>query len=987
MTFATNSGVWINLLVASALFVVALALRMWRLGEIPPGLYNDEAAYALDALHVLGGEHSIFFERNNGREPLFIYLAAFVFNFFGPTPYALRSTAAVLGALTAPAAFYLAWWTMRFDRPHETALARWAGVWVGLFVAFSYWHLSFSRLGFRAITLPLVMSLAFIFVWRLFVHLRENDRIPWSDALLSGVLLGLTFYTYTAGRAAIAVFGVAAALVWWRAKDLGLSRRLVLQAAATVSVLYLLVIAPLASYFLTNPDAFGARAVAVSIFNPRFAPDGAIAALVNSGISLARMFFDVGDPNIRHNPALRPVFDPLLALWLVGGIVLAFVSWRRVTALVYVAWIALLATPALISAEGMPHSLRAIGMMPAVFVLSVWAMIWVGERLFKRRAMLVMLLPLPFLVISGVTSVSDYFGAWNEPVRFRSAFMVDEMEMLRAVEAADRGEQWLLPLSPGYFDANVESYLGDFLLQERVDLASVLLQEESAAETLATVPATVESVNFLHPTDKPEMTESSYIHMDAKRFLDFLLRKSGARLDEGAYSVGDIPYSIYHLGADRNFTTPPLNGITVVDFGDAVRLLGVAFNGAEAHEPLGGAETATIRADQPLWVVLEFDALRPIDIDLKTSILLRNEDGRAVAQSDGLLVGDRYPVERVWEAGESTHAYAILDLPPGLEPGEYSLDLRVYEDASGRVLPVKQDAPSPLSLASLGLVHITPPRDLPDVLPQVEKDGPTAHGVALIGIDPLPERASPGEHLPLTLLWRAQERPSVDLTVRLQLVDAKEIAVATDISPLGDRIYPTNQWRLGETIRQLPVLGVPADAENGVYTITVALLTGGVVLAEGSLGEIVVEGRQRLLEQPPVETQVRATFGDIVSLVGAQGLEEASPRGDLMEFKLVWQVVGTPDVELVRFVQLIDEDGRLVAQQDTIPCETACPASSWLVGEYLIDKVAMHLPESIEGEGFRILVGWYGVDDQQRLSAVDDTGASLPDYVVTLPRD
>jgi len=984
MTFAANGGVWINLLVTLALFVVALVLRLWRLDEIPPGLYNDEAAYALDALHVVGGEHSIFFERNNGREPLFIYLVALVFNFFGPTPYILRVTAAVLGALTAPAAFWLAWWTMRFERPHDLALARWAGVWVGLFIVFSYWHLSFSRLGFRAITLPLVMSLAFVFVWRLFVRLRENERVPWSDALLSGALLGLTFYTYSAGRIAIVLFGVAVALVLWRAKDLGLARRLVLQATAIVSVLYLLVITPLVRYFVTNPDAFGARAVDVSIFNPRFAPDGAIAALVNSGISLARMFFDMGDPNIRHNPALRPVFDPLLALWLVGGIMLAFILWRRVTGLTYVAWIALFAAPALISAEGVPHSLRAIGMMPAVFVLTVWAMFWVGERIFKHRTKLAMLLPLPFLMISGFTSVRDYFGAWDDPLRFRSAFMVDEMEMFRTVEAVDKDGQWLLPLAPGYFHSNVDSYLDDFLLQGRVDLLSILLQEETASAALATIPASVESVNLLRPSDKPETTESSFIHMDAKHLLDFLLRKSGARLDVEVDSVGDIPYSIYHLTADRDFTTPSLNAVTPLYFGDAVRLSGVAFNGIGAQEPLGGAETVTTRADQPLWVILEFEALHPIDIDLKTSVLLRNDHGRTVAQSDGLLVGDRYPVERVWEVGETTRAYTILDLPPGLEPGEYSLDLRVYEDATGRVLTVRQEGTSPLSLAPLGLVHITQPRDLPDLSPQVERDGPAAHGVALIGIDPLPERASPGERLPLTLLWRAEELPTANLAVRLQLVDADGEAVATDESSLGGGIYPTSQWRVGESVYQLPILIVPADAENGVHTITAALLTGDVVLAEEPLGEIVVEGRPRLLEQPQVDTEVHATFGDVVSLVGARGLDGASLEDGILTFDLVWQVVGEPVADLIRFAQLLDGDGRLVAQQDTISCETACPASGWLADEYLVDPVSMHLPESAEGENFRIVVGWYGADDLQRLSAVDAAGAPLPDNVATL---
>ncbi len=87
-----------------AIFLVALALRTYRLHEWPPGLFNDEAANGLDGLAVLRGERPIFFPRNTGREPLFLYLQAGMMALLGPTPYALRLTAAIVGALAVPAA-------------------------------------------------------------------------------------------------------------------------------------------------------------------------------------------------------------------------------------------------------------------------------------------------------------------------------------------------------------------------------------------------------------------------------------------------------------------------------------------------------------------------------------------------------------------------------------------------------------------------------------------------------------------------------------------------------------------------------------------------------------------------------------------------------------------------------------------------------------------------------------------------------------------
>jgi len=55
---------------------LAAALRFFALGEIPPGLYHDEAFNGLDALRVLAGHWPVYFAANRGREPLFIYLIA-----------------------------------------------------------------------------------------------------------------------------------------------------------------------------------------------------------------------------------------------------------------------------------------------------------------------------------------------------------------------------------------------------------------------------------------------------------------------------------------------------------------------------------------------------------------------------------------------------------------------------------------------------------------------------------------------------------------------------------------------------------------------------------------------------------------------------------------------------------------------------------------------------------------------------------------------
>ncbi|MBK9054198.1 MAG: glycosyltransferase family 39 protein [Chloroflexi bacterium] len=107
-----------------ALFAAAF-LRFWQLDSLPPGLYHDEAYYALDALSLLEGKtfpiyyegwelyaqdaHAqrpatptrfpIFFEGNYGREPLHVYLLALSIKLFGATPFAIRLVVALSGVL------------------------------------------------------------------------------------------------------------------------------------------------------------------------------------------------------------------------------------------------------------------------------------------------------------------------------------------------------------------------------------------------------------------------------------------------------------------------------------------------------------------------------------------------------------------------------------------------------------------------------------------------------------------------------------------------------------------------------------------------------------------------------------------------------------------------------------------------------------------------------------------------------------------------
>ncbi len=336
---------------------LAAALRFWALGSIPPGLYHDEAFNGLDALGVLKGERPIFFEANNGREPLFIYLVALSVAFLGRSPGAIRIVAAVLGTLTIPATYLMA--KALFNRRIGLLSAAIAGL--------TLWHVNLSRIGFRAVAMPLLVALA---LWQLWLGFKRGHR---GHFLAGGMLYGLTLYTYLAARftiVALAAFGLYLFGGWRlevRGWSLGIGswRRGALVFALTA----LVVSAPLMVYVVTHTDAFLGRVGQVSIFNPTINEGDFWGTLLRHVGRTLLMFTHRGDFIPRHNVPLRPVFDPVLGAFFLLGLILCLGRFRRRPnhALVVI-WLAVMLLPTIL-AEDAPHFLRSVGVLPVAFVV------------------------------------------------------------------------------------------------------------------------------------------------------------------------------------------------------------------------------------------------------------------------------------------------------------------------------------------------------------------------------------------------------------------------------------------------------------------------------------------------------------------------------------------------------------------------------------------------------------------------------------------
>ena len=129
------------------IFILAIAafFRLWKLNEIPPGLYPDVAINGNEALESLKtGNFKLFYPENNGREGLMMWLIALSFSIFGVSIWSIKVVAAIIGIFTVLGLYLLN--KELFNNPtiqqsnNPTIIALISS----FFLAISFWHTNFS---------------------------------------------------------------------------------------------------------------------------------------------------------------------------------------------------------------------------------------------------------------------------------------------------------------------------------------------------------------------------------------------------------------------------------------------------------------------------------------------------------------------------------------------------------------------------------------------------------------------------------------------------------------------------------------------------------------------------------------------------------------------------------------------------------------------------------------------------------------------------
>ncbi len=424
---------WLLLIV-----IIAVYFRVANLDSIPPGLYPDEAMNGNNALEALAThDFKVFYPENNGREGLFINIQALFLSLLGNEPWVLRLPSVIFGILTVLGMYFLTrelFAGQLFPTGTGRPLAPIALL-SAFLLAVSFWHINFSRIGFRAIMAPFFLTWGIYFLLK---SLKLQSKIIYP--IIGGLIYGLGFYSYIAYRATPLIILCVMAIFLIKARREGWFKRFCI-AALTFITFTILVTLPLNVYFLNNPQDFLGRTNQISVFSS----ETPVKDFLINTLKTAGMFNVFGDLNWRHNIAGKPLLFWPVGITFLIGLVLSLRSLApksdnlKATAIILLTWLGVAAAPVVISNEGLPHALRAILMAPPVIIISGLGGLWLFRRfegkvsVSKLKAAALLILAL--IVVEAHTS---YFVIWAKNPNTAGAFSQDYAEIGRELNALPR---------------------------------------------------------------------------------------------------------------------------------------------------------------------------------------------------------------------------------------------------------------------------------------------------------------------------------------------------------------------------------------------------------------------------------------------------------------------------------------------------------------------------------------------------------------------
>ncbi|MFW5703132.1 MAG: ArnT family glycosyltransferase [Candidatus Dojkabacteria bacterium] len=384
-----KTKIFFELLLLLVIIGIAVFLRFWQINSFPPGLYADVAANGLDGLNLLrDGDFRIVYPRNAGREGMYYWYLALVMAVLG-TNYVVNYIATgIAGVLTVLANYIFA----------RKMFGRFVALASSFFLATSFFHMHYSRLGYRTILVPIFVIIT---LYAVNYFLQNPSK---RNALIAGVASTLGMYTYISYRAVF--FGLILALIWhfyWNREQYKRIKPELKRFGVGIGVGFI----PFIVGAILDPVAMFARSGSVlSIWT---LPENILRTAATFGIR--------GDHEMQYNIGLEPAVPLALSIFFLYGIWHMYHNQKQRNSFTFAFLLLSIAAHLAIVAitDRVPHMLRASGMLTPVMILAgigLRAIIIDLRKLKPNLAYIFILFLIPYLIYLPFRTYDLYFEGW-----------------------------------------------------------------------------------------------------------------------------------------------------------------------------------------------------------------------------------------------------------------------------------------------------------------------------------------------------------------------------------------------------------------------------------------------------------------------------------------------------------------------------------------------------------------------------------------------
>jgi len=243
--------------------------------------------------------------------------------------------------------------------------------------------------------------------------------------------------------------------------------------------------------------------------------------------------------------------------------------------------------------------------------------------------------------------------------------------------------------------------------------------------------------------------------------------------------------------------------------------------------------------------------------------------------------------------------------------------------------------------------------------------------------------------LDVALYWQSLEPVEEDYIIVVKLVnDVYHVWGESQGELWGDEFW-ASRWAEDLVIGDSHHIELLPATPPGLYRLEVNVVdphSWQILEPDGEakmLSEpLEIPRRSLSVEALDVEHSLGADLGGKVRLLG-YNIESGFRPGDNIHLTLFWQCLEEMEQSYTVFTHLVDAGDNIGAQKDNPPVDGFYPTTKWEVGEVVRDQYDLVIPSDAPSGEYRLKVGMYLAETEERLSALED-GVPLPDHRILL---